>query len=71
MTQHETIRNFYADGYDINRICSIFMISKAEVEAIINENIVKTETGVTGKSAKPAVNHGIQETPLFEDEPGL
>jgi len=73
MTQKETIRNFYADGYDVNRICSIFMMSKAEVEAILDENIIVEKTGTTGKSKveKPAVNHGIQNTPLFENEDGV
>jgi len=60
LEQKLQIRAMYTEGYNLNQIAAIYMISKDEINAILDENIVVKTT----KTKK-------EETPLFEDEPGL
>jgi hypothetical protein len=63
----EQLQSMLNDGYNLNQIASIHMISKTELEKLLVEETVEaTSTGTKGKS-KPAVDN----TPLFPDEPGL
>jgi hypothetical protein len=48
-----------ADGYNLNQIAAIYMISKTELEKML------ASAPVEKKSKK------VEDTPLFEDEPGL
>jgi hypothetical protein len=63
---NDKVKAMYADGYNVNQIAAIFMISQAEVNAILDGDLVVEKTGTKGKS-KPT----IENTPLFEDEPGV
>jgi hypothetical protein len=55
------------EGYNLNQIAAIHMISKVELEKLLLEETVEaTSTGTKGKS-KPVV----ESTLLFPDEPGL
>jgi predicted DNA-binding protein YlxM (UPF0122 family) len=59
MTQDQIniVKGYLIDGYDLNRVAAIMMISRTELE----KSIVETPT----KKAK------VEDKPLFEDEPGL
>ena len=60
MTKQE-LQSMLNDGYNLNQIASIHMISKVELEKLL-------VTEVTPKiKSKPVV----EDTPLFPDEPGL
>jgi hypothetical protein len=58
---NEQIKAMYADGYNVNQIAAIFMIPKAEVDAILDAPVV-VEKPKTKK---------VETTPLFPDEEGL
>jgi hypothetical protein len=58
---NDKVKAMYADGFNVNQIAAIFMISQAEVNAILDGPVV-----VEKPKAKKVVNK-----PLFEDEPGL
>jgi hypothetical protein len=49
------------EGYNLNQIASIHMISKTELEKLLVEEITPKV------KSKPVV----ENTPLFPDEPGL
>ena len=68
MTQNEIdkIKNLALDGYNDNQIAAMLMIPKQVVTSTLNGDLVVEKTGTKGKS-KPV----IEDTPLFEDEPGL
>ena len=60
MTKQE-LQSMLNDGYNLNQIASIHMISKVELEKLL-------VTEVTSKiKSKPVV----EDTPLFPEEPGL
>ena len=70
MTKQE-LQSMLNDGYNLNQIASIHMISKTELEKLlVDEATEVTSTGSKGKS-KPVVNYGIQDKQYFEEEPGL
>lgn len=70
MTKQE-LQTMLDEGYNLNQIAAINMISKTELEKLlVDEAIEATSTGTKGKS-KPAVNYGIQDKQYFEGEPGL
>ena len=70
MTKQE-LQSMLNDGYNLNQIASIHMISKTELEKLlVDEATEATSTGTKGKS-KPVVNYGIQDKQYFEEEPGL
>jgi hypothetical protein len=58
---NDKIKAMYADGYNVNQIAAIFMIPKAEVDAILDAPVV-VEKPKTKK---------VEDKPLFEDEPGV
>ena len=63
----EKLQSMLNEGYNLNQIASIHMISKTELEKLlVDEAVEATPTGTKGKS-KPVV----ENTPLFPDEPGL
>jgi hypothetical protein len=62
MTKQE-LQSMLNEGYNLNQIAAINMISKTELEKLLVE---ATPTGTKGKS-KPVV----ENAPLFPDEPGL
>jgi hypothetical protein len=67
----EQLQSMLNEGYNLNQIAAIHMISKIELEKLlVDEAVEATSTGTKGKSKSPA-NYGIQDTPLFQDEPGL
>ena len=67
MTQELKDRIYGFTGtHDMNQVCAIFMISKAEVEAIIAEK----EAPVAKKPIKKETPK-IDIDPMFEGEPGL
>ena len=67
----EQLQSMLEEGYNLNQIASIHMISKTELEKLlVDEATEVTSTGSKGKS-KPVVNHGIQDKQYFEEEPGL
>jgi hypothetical protein len=55
----ELIQSMIANGYNLNQIAAIYMISKTELEKML------VSAPVEKKSKK------VEDTPLFEDEPGL
>ena len=58
MTKQE-LQSMLNDGYNLNQIASIHMISKTELEKLlVDEATEVTSTGTKGKS-KPVVNYGI------------
>ena len=57
----EQLQSMLNDGYNLNQIASIHMISKIELEKLLVEEITPKV------KSKPAVDN----TPLFPDEPGL
>ena len=63
---NDKVKAMYADGFNVNQIAAIFMIPQAEVNAILDAPAVVEKTGTKSKS-KPV----IENTPLFEDEPGV
>ena len=63
---NDKVKAMYADGFNVNQIAAIFMIPQAEVNAILDAPSVVEKTGTKSKS-KPV----IENTPLFEDEPGV
>ena len=70
MTKQE-LQSMLEEGYNLNQIASIHMISKTELEKLlVDEATEVTSTGSKGKS-KPVVNYGIQDKQYFEEEPGL
>jgi hypothetical protein len=60
MTKQE-LQSMLNDGYNLNQIASINMISKTELEKLLVEEITPKV------KSKPVV----ENTPLFPDEPGL
>ena len=63
----EQLQSMLNEGYNLNQIAAMHMISKTELEKLLVEETVEaTSTGIKGKS-KPAV----ESTLLFPDEPGL
>ena len=63
----QQLQSMLEEGYNLNQIASIHMISKTELEKLlVDEATEVTSTGSKGKS-KPVV----ENTPLFPDEPGL
>ena len=63
---NDKVKAMYAEGFNVNQIAAIFMISQAEVNAILDGPVVVEKPSAKGKS-KPV----IENTPLFEDEDGL
>ena len=57
----EKIQSMLNEGYNLNQIASIHMISKTELEKLLVEEITPKV------KSKPVV----ENTPLFPDEPGL
>jgi hypothetical protein len=57
----EQLQSMLSEGYNLNQIASIYMISKAELEKLLVEEITPKV------KSKPVV----EITPLFPDEPGL
>jgi hypothetical protein len=57
----EQIQSMLNEGYNLNQIASIHMISKTELEKLLVEEITPKV------KSKPVV----ENTPLFPDEPGL
>ena len=67
----EQLQSMLNDGYNLNQIASIHIISKTELEKLlVDEATEATSTGTKGKS-KPVINHGIQDQQYFEEEPGI
>jgi hypothetical protein len=60
MTREQLI-GMISEGYNLNQIASINMISKVELEKLLVEEITPKV------KSKPVVKN----TPLFPDEPGL
>jgi hypothetical protein len=60
MTKEQLI-GMISEGYNLNQIASIHMISKVELEKLLVEEITPKV------KSKPVVKN----TPLFPDEPGL
>ena len=56
---NEKVKAMYADGFNVNQIAAIFMISQAEVNAALDSSVVE----------KPKAKK--TDKPLFEDEPGV
>ena len=70
MTKQE-LQSMLEEGYNLNQIAAMHMISKTELEKLlVDEATEVTSTGSKGKS-KPVVNYGIQDKQYFEEEPGL
>ena len=57
----EQLQSMLSEGYNLNQIASIYMISKAELEKLLVEEITPKV------KSKPVV----ENTLLFPDEPGL
>jgi hypothetical protein len=57
----EKLQSMLNEGYNLNQIASIHMISKTELEKLLVEEITPKV------KSKPVV----ETTPLFPDEPGL
>ena len=57
----EQLQSMLEEGYNLNQIASIHMISKTELEKLLVEEITPKV------KSKPVV----ENTPLFPDEPGL
>ena len=57
----EKLQSMLNEGYNLNQIASIHMISKIELEKLLVEEITPKV------KSKPVV----ETTPLFPDEPGL
>jgi hypothetical protein len=57
----EKLQSMLNEGYNLNQIASIHMISKTELEKLLVEEITPKV------KSKPVV----ENTPLFPDEPGL
>jgi hypothetical protein len=55
----ELIQSMVAEGYNLNQIAAIYMISKTELEKML------ASAPVEKKSKK------VEDKPLFEDEPGI
>jgi hypothetical protein len=53
---NDKVKAMYADGYNVNQIAAIFMISQAEVNAILDGPVVVEKTSTKGKS-KPAIEN--------------
>ena len=67
----EQLQSMLDEGYNLNQIAAMHMISKTELEKLlVDEATEATSTGTKGKS-NPAVNHGIQDKQYFAEEPGL
>jgi len=62
---NEKIKAMYADGFNVNQIAAIYMISQAEVNAILDSSVVVEKPVEKPKTKK------VENTPLFPDEEGL
>ena len=58
---NDKVKAMYAEGFNVNQIAAIFMISQAEVNAMLDAPVV-----VEKPKAKK-----VETKPLFEDEEGL
>jgi hypothetical protein len=61
---NEKVKAMYADGYNVNQIAAIFMISQAEINAILDSPVVE-------KPVEKSKTKKVETTPLFPDEEGL
>ena len=80
----EQLLGMLSEGFNLNQIAAIHMISKEKLEMLLTEEATKvTSTGASGKITKPSSTtassgtsgtsggSGTADRPLFEEEPGL
>ena len=71
MTQDQKlqIKQYYWEGKNYNQIAAIYMIPVQQVKDIVDEEIITISDSVTTSTKKTTKK--VENTPLFEDEPGL
>jgi hypothetical protein len=81
----EQLQGMLAEGFNLNQIAAIYMISKESLVMLLSEEATKvTPTGSSGKTKVSTIEttssggtegtsggSGTADRPLFEDEPGL
>jgi hypothetical protein len=84
MTKEQLV-GMISEGYNLNQIAAIHMISKDKLEMLLTEEATTVSpTGTSGKIKTSSIKttasggtegtsggSGIADRPLFEDEPGL